>query len=87
MGAPDKDRRGRLAGEVPLGEEAESYRVEILSGGVTVRSMETVRPQALYTAADQAADFGALPAVLAVRVSQVSARYGAGRGRDSILQL
>lgn len=85
-------RRTRIGGdawqgEVPLAEEAEAYRVDIVSGGVAVRVLETASPQAVYAAADQAADFGGLPAVLTVRVAQVSARYGAGRGRDSILQL
>lgn len=85
-------RRARLggdawAGEVPLGEESESYRLEIRDGGDIVRVIETTAPAATYAAADQIADFGAPPATLAVTVAQVSPRYGPGRGRDSILQL
>ncbi|MDX2235065.1 MAG: glycoside hydrolase/phage tail family protein [Hyphomonadaceae bacterium] len=85
-------RRTRLGGdawqgEVPLGEEVEAYRVEIRDGAVLRRVFESAAPSVLYAAADQMADFGALPATLAVRVAQVSSRHGPGRGRDSILQL
>lgn len=85
-------RRARLGGdawqgEPPLGEAAESYRVDILSGAAVVRTFEALAPAAFYPAADQIADFGTLPASLAVRIRQISQRHGPGRGRDSILQL
>lgn len=85
-------RCGRLGGdawqgEVPLGDDSEAYRIDILSGGVPVRSWDTATPAATYAAAHQIADFGAPPAILTVRVAQMSQRHGAGRGRDSILQL
>lgn len=85
-------RRGRLSGdawqgEVPLGAAAESYRVEIRDGATLKRTWDCATPATVYAAADQIADFGALPGVLTVRIAQVSERYGAGRGRDSILQL
>ena len=85
-------RRGRLEGdawqgEVPLGEATESYRVEVLDGPIVKRTWEVASPAAIYAAADQIADFGAPPATLAIRVAQLSQRYGVGRGRDSILQL
>jgi len=85
-------RRARIGGdpwqgEPPLGEEAEAYRLEILDGATVKRVIETATPAATYLAAHQTADFGAPPATLTVRIAQVSARFGPGRGRDSILQL
>ena len=77
-------RRARLAGdgwdaEVPLGEEREVYRVEILDGETVVRAAETTSPSFTYTAAHRAADFPSGPTgVLAVRVAQGSALLGWG---------
>lgn len=77
-------RRSRLGGddfearEIRLGEETEAYEVEILSGGEVVRRIETDAPTALYPAAEQIADFGALPAALEVSVHQLSATVGPG---------
>ncbi len=59
-------RRGRIAAdswegaEIPLGEEAEAYRVEVRDdAGMLLRSAETVSPQWTYSASEIAADFGA----------------------------
>jgi hypothetical protein len=77
-------RRTRLAGdgwdaEVPLGEEREVYRVEILDGETVVRAAETTTPSFTYAAAQRAADFPAGPTgPLAVRVAQGSALFGWG---------
>ncbi len=78
-------RRTRIGGdgwesaEVPMGESAEQYRVEVLDAeGAAVRSIETDAPEALYAAADQIADFGVLPAAVDVRVAQLSAVAGPG---------
>lgn len=76
-------RRTRLGGdawlaEVALGEEVEDYAVTVLNGATPVRSVQTGQPSLLYTAAQQAADFGVLPASLAWSVAQVSRVYGAG---------
>ncbi|MDE2383079.1 MAG: glycoside hydrolase/phage tail family protein [Alphaproteobacteria bacterium] len=77
-------RRTRINGdswelaEVPLGEDVESYQLTILAGGVVKRSLATSQPVYLYASADIAADFGAMPASLTLRVAQVSAAYGAG---------
>ena len=76
-------RRSRLGGdswvaEVPLGEEVEDYAVIILNGMTTVRSIRVGGPEALYTAAQQTADFGAAPVSLTWTVAQVSRVYGAG---------
>jgi hypothetical protein len=75
------------AGEPPLGEEAESYRLQILSGGAPVRTFETSAPEQIYALTDQIADFGSPPTEIRVVCLQISARFGAGRVRDSLLQL
>lgn len=86
-------RRARLdgdawQGEPPLGEEAEDWRVAVRDGsGAILRVLTAGTTRALYPAAAQIADFGALPAELSVTVAQISARFGAGRGRDSLLPL
>lgn len=84
-------RRARLAGdgwdaEVPLGEEREVYRVEILDGETVVRTAETTLPSFTYTAAQRAVDFPAGPTgALAVRVAQGSALYGWGAVSRALL--
>ena len=77
-------RRTRLSGdgwdaEVPLGEEREVYRVQILDGETVIRTAETSAPMFTYTAAQRAADLPAGPTgALAVRVAQGSALFGWG---------
>lgn len=85
-------RRSRQDGdgwgvEVPLGEAAEVYRVEILSGGVAVRTLTVATPQAVYAGADEIADFGAPQPALRVRVAQLSATVGAGQVAEATLQV
>ena len=86
-------RRTRRGGDswealdVPLNEEAEAYRLEIFDAGVPVRVIETITPEALYTSADELADFGAPQTSLSVRVAQLSAVAGAGHARSATLQL
>ena len=77
-------RRTRMGGdswesvEVPLAEEIEAYRLEILDGGDVVRSVDLDAPTFLYTAAMQIADFGSTQWNVTIRVAQVSQVYGAG---------
>ncbi len=83
-------RRTRIDGdgwgvEVPLGEESEAYVVEIVSGGLVVRSIASASPQALYAGADELADFGTVQASLHVRVVQISATVGRGYAADVTL--
>jgi hypothetical protein len=68
------------AAEVPLAEEAEAYRLEILAapGGDVRRTFETTSPDQIYSAAQQVADFGVAQAALSVRVAQRSATFGPG---------
>jgi hypothetical protein len=71
MGAEDWD----LA-DIPLAEEIEMYRVDVVGSSGLVRQSDVQVPYWTYTAAMQAAD-GASGAV-ELHVSQVSARYGPG---------
>ncbi|MBL4542712.1 MAG: hypothetical protein JKP97_13055, partial [Rhodobacteraceae bacterium] len=67
--------------EVPLGEELEAYEVEILDGATVKRVLSTTTTSALYTAAQQSADWGALLATgdtLDIRIYQLSALVGRG---------
>ena len=86
-------RRTRIGGdgwgeeEVPLGEERERYRLDILDGSLVKRRIVTGEPSAVYAAADQIADFGAPPASLAVRVAQIAAGFGAGTPREALLHV
>ena len=85
-------RRSRVGGdgwaaEVPLGEESERYRVEILDAAAVKRTIETAAPAATYAAAEQIADFGAPPATLRVRVAQLAPGYGAGTAREAVIHV
>ncbi len=86
-------RRSRIdadswaAQEIPLGEAAERYVVDIRADGETVRSIETAMPQALYSADDEIADFGAPQSQINVRIAQVSATVGRGIPLDVTLEL
>lgn len=77
-------RRGRRdadsweLAEIPLGEEREAYRVDILAGAATCRALDAATPSALYAAADERADFGAAQTTLSLRVVQLGAAAGPG---------
>ena len=64
--------------EVPLGEGSEAYRVEVMNGGIVVRTLASAVPSVTYAAADEIADFGAAQALLDLRIAQLSASVGAG---------
>ena len=63
---------------VPLGEDSESYEIDVLSGSTVMRTLHATTPSALYAAADETADFGGPQSSLAVRVYQMSATVGRG---------
>ena len=66
---------------MPLGEELEAYEVEILDGAVVKRVLSAATTSALYTAAQQITDRGALLGpgdTLDIRIYQLSALVGRG---------
>lgn len=77
-------RRTRYGGwwrdfaDVPLNEESERYEVDIMDGTAVVRTIVVTTPMAIYTAAQQVADFGSAQASVSVRVFQLSAVIGRG---------
>jgi hypothetical protein len=77
-------RRTRFGGdswelaEVPLNEDREAYRFEVLDAGSVLRSADLLVPRYLYTAGEQAADFGGPATIFTVRVAQLSAAVGPG---------
>ena len=56
--------------DIPLDEETEAYRVDILDGDTVVRTMHVAEPEALYADAMELADFGGPQAEIAFRVRQ-----------------
>lgn len=86
-------RRARIggdswgAGEPPLGEPSESYRLDIFDGETIVRTVVTTSPAYEYGAADQASDFGAPPDSLFVRVAQLAGDGRPGREAEALLAL
>ena len=75
-------RRTRIDGdswqsvEVPLGEDSESYQVQVLVSGSVVRTETTAVPVWTYTTADQTAD--GISGAYSIQVAQKSARFGPG---------
>jgi hypothetical protein len=65
--------------DVPLGEDAERYEVDVLlQGGAVRRTLAGAVPTALYPAAQELADFSAPQATLDLRVAQMSPIVGRG---------
>jgi hypothetical protein len=85
-------RRTRFDGdgwnaEVPVGEDGEAYRLEILAGTSVVRSIACTTSQALYAVADELADFGTPQPSLHLRVAQLSGTVDAGHPTELTLTL
>lgn len=80
-------RRSRLGGDgwepldVPLGEEAERYEIDILAGATVRRTIAATAPAVVYPAADELADFGSAQTALSLTVVQMSAAVGRGFAR------
>jgi hypothetical protein len=70
---------------VPLGEASEHYEIDVLHGDATVRTLSASSPSALYTTAEQVADFGTPPDAIAVRICQLGAIYGRGTPATALL--
>jgi hypothetical protein len=68
-----------VAGDAPLSEASEVYRMDILNGSTVVRSLTTGAPTVDYVTAQQVVDFPTgLPHPLTVEVRQGSDTYGWG---------
>jgi hypothetical protein len=86
-------RRTRFDGDswealdVPLGESAERYEIDILDGATVRRTLTATEPRVLYPAADEIADFATPQAVLSVRVAQLSATVGRGVAAQAVLSI
>lgn len=64
--------------EIPLGEQSESYQVDIMQGSVVKRTISVTTPTAAYSAADQTTDFGSVQSAVLVNIYQMSATVGRG---------
>jgi Putative phage tail protein/GTA TIM-barrel-like domain len=84
-------RRTRIGGdawevpEVPLGEDAEVYEVDILDGAIVKRTLSSTIPTVTYSSAAQVADFGSEQPSYQVRIYQMSASYGRGTPRAAVV--
>lgn len=66
---------------MPLAEDFEAYEVDVLQAGTVRRTLSTTTASALYTAAQQTADWGRLLGPgdsLKLRIYQLSALVGRG---------
>ena len=82
-------RRSRVAsaplanGFLPLGETTEAYEIDVLdSFGTVKRTLTATAPSVVYTAAQQAADFGSAQSTVHLRVYQLSSAIGRGFALD-----
>lgn len=77
---------GSLGPSCPLGEESESYEVDIVAPGspdTVVRTITASTNSATYTAAQQTTDFGSpTPGTFRVRIYQISATVGRGYAKE-----
>jgi hypothetical protein len=81
----DASRRSRLSSswwtsgvEPPLGEGHELYEMDILNGGVVVRTIQSSTLPIPYNASQQAEDFGSIVSSLEVNLYQISDIVGRG---------
>jgi hypothetical protein len=75
------------AGEPPLSEEAEAYRMEVLVDGLMARAWEVDRAAVIYTREQIEMDLPDRPVWVTVRVRQGSTSYGWGSAVDGRLRL
>ncbi|MGO4704510.1 glycoside hydrolase/phage tail family protein [Microvirga sp. 2MCAF38] len=86
-------RRARRDGDawdpvdVPLGEEAERYEIDILLGGLVRRTLVSTEASILYPASQELSDFGSTQTQITIRVAQRSAVVGRGFDRTVTLPI
>jgi hypothetical protein len=84
-------RRTRTGGdnwelpEVPLGEDAETYEVDILDGASLKRTISASAPRVVYASADQIADFGSVQSAVSVKVYQTNTLFGRSVPRAAVV--
>lgn len=84
-------RRTRIGGdnwelpEVPLGEDEETYEIDILDGVEVKRTLKSSTTSVTYTLADQIEDFGAAPASVSIAIHQISGIFGRGSAANAAL--
>jgi hypothetical protein len=71
--------------DVPLDEPNECYDVEAWYMGALARAWQVNSATIIYNASEQMADMGIVPAVLTIKIWQVSARVGRGYGLEGDL--
>ena len=71
--------------EVPLGEDAETYEVDVLDGTNVTRTLSVSSPVALYSRADQIADFGSVQSAVSIKVYQINTLFGRGAPRAALV--
>ncbi|MDH4581367.1 hypothetical protein E8F20_05690 [Pseudomonas sp. BN415] len=78
-------RRSRLSSswwangvEAPLGESAQAYEIDVMSGSTVKRTITASTPAFSYSAANQVSDFGSTQAAITFRIYQLSATVGRG---------
>ena len=69
----------------PLNETAERYEFCIVKDANEIRTFAVHVPRAVYTAAEQTADFGGIQGNVRVRVYQISETRGRGFVREEII--
>lgn len=69
---------GLGAGPVPLGEETESYEIDVFTGSTVVRTITSTTPTFTYTAAQQTADGKTPGNPVIIRIYQMSSVRGRG---------
>ena len=62
----------------PVGEAAESYEIDVISGSTVKRTLTSTTPAITYTAADQTTDFGSPQSAITLRIYQISSTVGRG---------
>jgi len=64
--------------DIPLGEPAENYEIDIMSGSTVKRTIAVTSQSAVYTSAMQTTDFSAAQTTITVNIYQLSATVGRG---------
>jgi len=72
--------------DASLGQEQESYEVDILDGaGIVKRTIDTTTPTAIYTVAQQNSDFGGAQTHVAIIIYQMSNLVGRGQAASAVV--